>query len=160
MIDFSPSRDPADLIDALYKARREERSDLRAEVEALVLHPEPIVRLEALSLLLGRWKLRDLRALALSVLENDPDPGPRSAAALGLASISESPFRGADARLLRQLYADRTQPSHLRCAAFEALSRMVGRVVVTELDDTDLPAADAMVHEVQMEESGDSRRAR
>ena len=50
MIDLSPDRDPAELIDALYAARRAERKDLRPQVEQLTQHSSPTVREEAAAL--------------------------------------------------------------------------------------------------------------
>jgi hypothetical protein len=148
MIDLSPARAPEDLIDALYEARRGERKDLRSQVERLVDHEEPIVRQEALMLLLAKWKCGDLRDKARALMQGDEDSGVRSTAALGLASISQAPHRLDDARLLAQTYADKTSALGLRLACFEALMMMVGRPTVAELDDTDLKQVDALVDEI------------
>src|SRR4051794_17983823 len=49
-------RSPSQLIAALGRAGREDRRDLKSAVEALTEHSDPLVREEALSLLLSKWK--------------------------------------------------------------------------------------------------------
>jgi hypothetical protein len=148
MIDLTPSRDPADLIDAIYEARREKRVDLQSQVELLLEHEEPIVREEAVALLLTTWKRSELRAKAREILEGDEDFGVRGRAAIGLASITSAETRLSDAELLARVFENRETPTAVRLACFEALSLMAGRPTLVELDDTDSQKVRALVAEV------------
>lgn len=148
MIDLSPQREPADLIDALYAARRGNRRDLRNAVEQLLEHEEPTVREEALSLLLTKWETRALRAKAREVLQHDDDFGVRARAAIGLASIASAETREDDAALLARVFEEKGLPPELRRACFEALSLMVGRPTFVELDDTGPKGVQALLEEI------------
>jgi hypothetical protein len=88
MIDLSPNRAPADLVEAIYAARREDRPDLQPQVERLTQHSSPTVREEAAALLLVRWHCVDFREEARRLLIEDLDAGVRARVALGLAMIS------------------------------------------------------------------------
>lgn len=148
MIDLSPDRDPADLIDALYAARKAGRTDLRLQVEQLARHSSPVVREEAAALLLVRWHCTDFRDQARRLLARDTDAGVRARVAFGLATISTGDQRLADAQLLAAVFDAKNSEAHLKCACFEALRWMVGRPATVELDDTDTETVAALVEEI------------
>jgi HEAT repeat protein len=136
-IDLCAARDPADLVDALYAARREDRRDLRGQVELLLRHGDPIVREEALSLLLVKWGVADLRSAARDLLLGDPDSGVRARAAFALAAVSEGAARHEVAQLLADVYLANADSAPVRRACFEGLSFLAGQPRLVELDDTD-----------------------
>jgi hypothetical protein len=148
MIDLSPSRDPADLIDAIFAVRRQDRRDLQTQIERLLDHAEPIVREEALALLLTRWKTRSLRPTARRLLLKDRDAGVRARAALGLASISTPDTRREDAQLLAEVFDELGVPPQLRCACVEALALMAGRPRLVELDDASRSDVEGLLREI------------
>lgn len=148
MINLSPDRRAEDLIDALYEARRADRRDLEAEVVQLLNHEEPIVREEAVSLLMSKWKTSRLAEVARELLRSDPDYGVRARAAIGLASISGGSNRKTDAALLASVFGDANSTQELKRACFEALSLMAGRPTYVELDDTDMSQVAALVKEI------------
>ena len=71
MIDLSASRDPSDLIDAIYAARREQRLDLLSQLVLLLDHDEPMVREEVVGLIFTTWKRGELRSKAVEILETE-----------------------------------------------------------------------------------------
>lgn len=148
MIDLSPLRGPADLVDAIYQARREDRRDLQGHIELLLDHGEPIVREEALSLLLVKWGIGALRGKASAALRHDEDFGVRARAAIGLASVTTRHTRREDAALLESVFNEDGVRPELKQACFEALSLMAGRPTYVELDDTDSQKIHALVQEI------------
>jgi hypothetical protein len=148
MPDFTERHSPEELIDALFKARRENRRDLQHHFEPLLDHEEPIVRAEALSLLAGKWKIAELREKLVDIMFHDPDRGVRTAALLGLAAVSTAATRAEDASLLARCYADRNSDGMEKRASFEALSLMAGRPTYIELDETSQREVDDLVREV------------
>lgn len=148
MIDLSPDRDPGDLVDALYAARKAGREDLRDQVEQLTEHSSPTVREEAAALLLVRWRCASFRDQARRLLTRDSDPGVRARVAFGLATISTGTQRVADAQLLAEVFAAENSEAQLKCACFEALRWMVGWPAIVELDDTDQEAVTALLAEI------------
>jgi hypothetical protein len=148
MIDLSPDRDPADLVDALYAAREAGRKDLQRQVEQLTEHSSPTVREEAVALLLVRWRCASFRDQARRLLARDFDHGVRARVAFGLATISTGTQRVADAQLLAEVFAAKHSEAHLKCACFEALRWMVSRPTIVELDDTDPQAVTALLAEI------------
>jgi hypothetical protein len=147
MIDLSPQCEPADLIDALYEARRENRRDLTNAVVSLLRHDDAMVREEAVSLLLAKWEIHELRDVARQMLQHD-DHGVRVRAALGLASIATRDTREEDATLLATVFGERRSSFELQCACVEALSLMVGRSFVAERDDIGPKAVQDLLVEI------------
>lgn len=127
-IDLSVWREPEQLLAMLEEVRRLDRRDLRDEVVALLNHEDPVVREEALSLLLVTWRERLARPVALKALESPAeDFGVRGLAAIGLASTSSPATRSEDIKTLLGRALDRTEDSGVRRAAYEALLLMHGR---------------------------------
>jgi hypothetical protein len=149
MINLSGSNDPGSLIDAIFAARRLGRKDLRPQLELLLDHGEPMVREEAVGLLLTKWRTHSLRDKATELLLNDPDAGVRARVAIGLAAVTSAKTRSEDAELLARLFADLTLPGNLRQACFEALSLMAGHPAVVELDDTSLRQVRELLDEIR-----------
>ena len=148
MIDLTSSRDPADLIDALFEARRENRRELQDAVVKLLEHEEPMVREEAVSLLCTKWEMRDLRPKAREMLQHDEDFGVRARAALGLGSVSMRATRQEDAALLVRVFEEEGLPPEVRQACYEALSLIAGRPTSVELDDTGPKNVRALIEEI------------
>ena len=148
MIDLSPQRAPADLIDALYQARRDNRRDLSGVAAALLDHDDAIVREEAISLLLTKWEVHELRHRVQRMLLDDEDAGVRARAALGLASIATPQTRQEDAALLADVFREPASTFELQCACVEALSLMVGRPFVAERDDVGPKAVEQLLAEI------------
>ena len=125
--DLDSSRPAEDLIDALFAARRERRVDLAAAVELLLGHDSEVVRSEAVSLLLTKWRLPALRPQALTMIKDDPDAGVRARVALGLAAISNGFSRSDDAQTLAEVALGDGREAIERSAAVEGLARLAGR---------------------------------
>jgi HEAT repeat protein len=137
-LDLSPSRRPADLVDAIWEARRTNRRDLCAQVVGLLNHESPTVREEALSLLFEKWKEEMLRERLLELLRLDADFGVRARAANALAALSSETTRRADLEMLSRLILNRREDAIVRKSAYEALHRLAyGKVFLLD-DDTDL----------------------
>ncbi|MGH7562550.1 MAG: HEAT repeat domain-containing protein [Gemmatimonadales bacterium] len=119
--DLAPTREPVALLQALNSIRRDGRRDRRAEVLELIGHPSPLVREEALSLLLSGWKEADVRADALAALRHDPDFGVRTTAAIGLAGVSSEATAQQDTEVLAAVVRDTNEDVDVRRAAYEAL---------------------------------------
>ena len=151
MIDLSPDREPADIVDALYAAREAGRTDLSPQVEQLTEHSSPTVREEAAALLLVKWHCVSFRDQARRLLARDPDPGVRARVAFGIATISTGAERVADAQLLATVFVAKNSEAQLKCACFEALRWMVGRPTIVELDDTDSREVAALLEEIARE---------
>ena len=128
-IDLSPLNSPAELVNAVFAARRGRRLDLLAELEALLDHEDPVVREEVLALLAITWQIADLRGKARHVLEEDCDPGVRARAAHGENRL-------ADADYLAAQYRHMGNPDEVRQACFEGLTRLAGRPAIVNLADT------------------------
>lgn len=132
--DLSPERSPADLVDALWRVRREQRKDLVSQVRGLARHPSPTVREEVVSLLAVKWQDHETRQLLLELLRADDDFGVRSRAAYALAAISSERTRAEDIRLLRRMILDQDEDRLVRAAAYEGLALVAGRTM-SPLDD-------------------------
>jgi len=137
-IDLSPSREPAELIDAIWEVRRSERRDLRADLLKLLTHQNPTVREEVLSVLFVKWKDVSLRARLLDVLRRDPDFGVRSRAVGALGAISSETTRDADRALLAGLIMNRTEDHTVRKASYETLYRLTFSKPCHLNDDVDM----------------------
>jgi HEAT repeat protein len=149
MTDLSKWRDPADLIDALFEARRGDRKDLTNEVAELLEHEESTVRQEALSLLCGKWRMQAFRPKALDMFQHDEDWGVRSQAALALASVSTPETRRVDASLLAATAVDKEGVSpYVRRACVDALTFMAGRPTYTELNEIEPAKVRALLEEI------------
>jgi HEAT repeat protein len=135
MNDFAPNRSPGELIEAMYRLRRAGRRDSQADVTRLLDHDEPMVREEAISLLLTKWKCSELVSKALVMLEHDVDDGVRAQAAIGLGAIATAqPLPGLSQRLAK-LALETGVPDRVRQACGEALSTMAGRPTLMEPSD-------------------------
>ena len=132
MIDLNAWRDPESLVDSLYAARRGDRRDLAPQVTALLDHEEPIIREEAASLLLAKWKTTSLRERAVTMLDSDPDVGVRCRVAVGLASVSTRTTRNEDLRLLRTVLGDSLEELQVRRSVCEALCLLLNRRRATD----------------------------
>jgi len=120
--ELSPTgKTGAQLVDAIWAAFRAGRTDLHQQVALLLHHDDPVVREEAISLLLIKWKDARYRATALNVLDHDEDFGVRGQAALGLALISTAATRGDDLSILAQVLRNPEEDTETRRAAYEAL---------------------------------------
>jgi hypothetical protein len=148
MIDLSPDRESPDLIDALYEVRSENRRDLSDAVVALLEHDDPIIREEAVSLLLTKWEIHELRDRAKQILLSDEDAGVRARTAVGLASITTPRRRADDAALLAKVYAEPSASRALQLACMEALYLMVGRPTLAEQDDLGPKAVQRLLAEI------------
>lgn len=148
MSTLSPDRPPADLIDALYEARREERRDLVEAVAVLMDHDDPIVREEAVSLLITTWQVKEFRDITRRMLRYDPDEGVRARAALGLATIATVQSRMDDAMLLAGVYSEPAASHVLQLACLEALSLMVGHPIIAEQDDLGPKAVQRLLDQI------------
>jgi len=126
--DLDPNtRSGAQLIDAMWRAFREGRSDAVARVGALVTHPSAVVRESAFALLLTHWKAAAFRPQALAALTTDEDGGVRATAVLGLASISGAATRDQDVRTLIEVLRNEREEEQPRRMAYEALLILDGR---------------------------------
>lgn len=148
MIDLSPDNDPADLIDALYEARRSGHQDLADQIVLLLDHEEPMVREEAIALLLTKWRMTRFADCGRQMLLHDSDEGVRARAALGVASTATPESLRADAVVLANVFRDPASAPTLRQACFEALSLMTGRPRVVELDDTSVRDVELLVAQI------------
>jgi HEAT repeat protein len=153
MIDLSPSRDSAELINAIYEARRQNRRDLRPQLEQLLKHEEPMVREEALSLLATKWGIKSLHPQARHLLQHDEDFGVRARAAIAMASLSSPETRQGDAHLLAGVFNNQDVRPEVKLACFEALTLMAGRPRVVELDDTSARAVQQLLEEIAQHRS-------
>jgi HEAT repeat protein len=137
-IDLSPWRAPAELVNAIWAARREERRDLQPAIVQLLDHDDPTVREEAVSLLFVKWADRSLRQRLISLMRSDPDFGVRARAAGALGLTSDDRSRRHDCEVLRQIVLDREDDPVVRKACYEALQAMIhGKAMLLD-DDVDL----------------------
>src|ERR1700741_2539767 len=120
-------RTGAQLIDAIWQAYREGRRDLQDRIASLLEHDDPVVREEAIGLLLVRWADVRYRARALSLLASDTDFGVRSSAVMGLASVSTPATRKEDLQFLLQVLRDPAEDLSTRRAAYDWLLLLGGR---------------------------------
>lgn len=120
-------RSGAQLVDAIWKAFRDNRRDLHAVISLLIDHEDPVVREEALSVLLVKWTDIRYRRRAAMALIDDPDFGVRARAALGLASVCSEATRGEDIRLLLRTLCDSEEDPETRRSSYEALFLIAGR---------------------------------
>jgi HEAT repeat protein len=127
--DFNPKeRSPAQLIDALGRARRESRRDLAAQVALLADHDDPLVREEALSTLLSSFGVRAARWRALAALHDDPDFGVRSQAAISLSRVSADETKREDSEVLAAVVRNELEDPAVRRAAYDGLLLVHDRV--------------------------------
>ena len=108
-------------MDVIWEAYHEDRRDLHAAVATLLEHDDPVVREEALSLLLVKWVDVRYRARAAIALIDDADFGVRGRAAIGLASVSSAETRKEDIKLLLRTLRDEEEEVETRRASYEAL---------------------------------------
>jgi hypothetical protein len=113
--------DPDDLLNALYQVSREPVPELRDSVERLLEHDDPDIREEAIRILLTRWKDLSFRPQVINVLQSDPAPNVKSAAAFGVAATSTDENRAQDSQLLLSVLRDEGEHLDVRAAAYDAL---------------------------------------
>jgi HEAT repeat protein len=137
-IDLSPGRPGPDLIDAIWAARRADRTDLRADLVRLLEHEDPVVREEVVSLLFVRWNDATLRDRLVRLVRADPDFGVRSRAVGALAGLAGS--GGEDAGLIREVLFDPDEDPVVRKSCYEALYRIRHGTMVEVGDEADVEA--------------------
>jgi len=145
MHDFTPDRSPAELIDALYRARRSGDQAARAHIQKLLDHEEPMVREEVLSLLLTKWKAGDLVPRAIAMLQTDDDEGVRAQAAIGLGALSASGIAPTVYLRLAELARNPHVPDRVRQACAEALTTIAGKPSLMEVNDVTPARIDELV---------------
>jgi HEAT repeat protein len=149
MSDFAPARSPAELVDALYRARRAgDRSGI-AQIERLLDHEDPMVREEAISLLLIKWKSRELLPRAIRILDTDKDDGVRAQAAIGLGALGASGAAPSVYLHLAEQARNRAVPDRVRQACAEALSTIAGRPTLMEVGDVTRARIDELVMAIE-----------
>jgi hypothetical protein len=126
--DLAPLfRSSAELIDAIWQAFRDDRRDLQEAIAQLTEHEDPLVREEAIGLLLTKWRVISERRRAVEALPRDPDFGVRAAAAYGLAAVSTVATKQADVCLLLERLLTPSEMPNTKQASYEALLIMFGR---------------------------------
>lgn len=114
----------------------------------LLSHDDPIVREEAIALLLSKWEIAGLRDTARRMLRSDEDTGVRARTALGLASISTPLTRADDAALIAEAFHSPSAPPTVKLACVEALSLLTGRPAIAEQDDLSPKAVQRLLAEI------------
>ena len=118
--DLDPGRDPADIIRALTRLRRDPGSVDPRHILALLDHSAPDVRVAALGLLFVEWRVALHRSRATSMLREDPNDEVRAAAAYATVATSSEGTRSSDVGVL--LASVESDPSpEVRRAAYEGL---------------------------------------
>lgn len=126
--DLNPAfRDDPELIDNLWRARREGRRDLHAAVAALLGYEDPVVREDAVWLLCITWADGRYRDRLTALLGEDDDFGVRGRAAFALACVSGPETRGEDVAILSGMLRDPSEDRLARRAAHEGLLLLGGR---------------------------------
>lgn len=123
-IDLSLDRQGADLVGAIWEARRGDRQDLLPDVARLLDHPSPVVREEVISLIFVKWQVTSLRPKLRDATRSDPDFGVRSRAAGALALLTDDASRTVDCKVLRDIILNRAEEHDVRRACYEALARI------------------------------------
>lgn len=149
MSDFAADRPPAELINALYQARRSRDRDVTAQIERLLDHEDPMVREEALSLLLIKWKSRELVARAIRILDTDKDDGVRAQAAIGLGALAASGAAPMVYLHLAEQARDVGLPDRVRQACAEALSTIAGKPTLMEVGEVTRARIDELVATIE-----------
>lgn len=147
-MSLSSDADVPDLIDQLYQARRSGRVELAPSLIPLLRHTEALVREEAVSLLLTKWRLVSLHSDAQHFLRADDDEGVRSRAALGFAATSTAQTRVQDAQTLAEAFNAEETTSTVRAACVEALHLLLGRAIIIEEGEASAQHVRELLHEV------------
>ena len=137
-IDLSPWNQSADLIAAIWAARRDNRRDLRADIVRLLESDDPIAREELISLIFIAWADRSLREALKHLVSSDPDFGVRARIAGALGSMSDATSRSDDIAVLRTLVLDRHENETVRKAAYESLQKIVNGRFEINSDEVDI----------------------
>jgi HEAT repeat protein len=137
-IDLSSSQQPADLVNAIWAARRADSRELRPHLIELLSHPDPTVREEVISLLFVKWRDQALHERLLAIVRGDPDVGVRGRAAGALAAISDARTQAEDVKVLRDMVLNVHNEEDLRKCCYEALGALVGGSGRPIGDDIDL----------------------
>lgn len=126
--DLDPSgKTGAQLVNAIWTTYRTGDNSRHRDVSLLLGHDDPVVREEAISLLVGKWRDPRYRSAALAMLDRDADFGVRAQAALGLAAVSTDATRDEDISVLLKLVGDTAEEVETRGAAYDALLILGGR---------------------------------
>ncbi len=126
--DLERRAPPSRIIQALGKLGPEHQAAYAPRVLALLEHPEPDVRSQAVDVAFVRWKQPGYRSLIVSMLLNDPHAVVRARAAIGLAATRVEENRKVDIALLLRVLENSHEDSEVRRAAYEALMICTGRL--------------------------------
>ena len=137
-IDLSEGRDPVDLINSIWEARRGNRRDLLPQLLDLLKHAEATIRGEAVSLVFAKWKEGSHRHRLEGIIQEDIDPGVRARALGALATISSPSTRISDIKTLRRYVLNGNEPEQVRKAAYESLVLLARNEVLLIDDNTDI----------------------
>lgn len=137
-IDLSPWNQSADLIAAIWAARRDNRRDLSADVLRLLANDDPLVREEVISLIFVAWADRSVRETLKQLLSSDPDYGVRARIAGALGLMSDESSRREDVSILQALVLNQYEHELVRKSAYESLQRIVNAKNQMIGDDVDI----------------------
>jgi HEAT repeat protein len=129
---LSPDTPIAEVIDELYRLRRSGDQSCLPTVRALLDHEEPMVREEALALLVIKWKREELVPSALRMLATDVDDGVRAQAAIALGTLGPAGVKLGLHAHLSAFALSHDVPERVRVACVEALSTLAGRPTIFE----------------------------
>lgn len=119
--NLSRRQDPVDLIKALGKLTKEDRTETRAQVFELCRHYDEDVRDEALRVLAVQWKDWSAHGLSVNALRSDLSPQVSSTGAYGVAATSRPETRQEDLIALLEVLLDDARASEVRGAAYDAI---------------------------------------
>ena len=119
--DLYSWNDPDELLQALGKIGKDQKSELRDAVEALLEHEDADIREEAMRTLLVIWKDQEWRERAVVAITSDDVPEVRSTAAYAVAATSTDVTRQSDIRLLLGVLKDEHAGPPVRAAVYDAL---------------------------------------
>ncbi len=119
--DSFENMQPSDIVNAIWKARRENEFTRVHAFLRLLCHDDPTVREEVISLVFVKWKAAEWRSELVKAISGDPDIGVRARAAAALAVISQDSTRNDDVNILKSLALNESNDELLRKMAYEAL---------------------------------------
>jgi HEAT repeat protein len=118
--------DPDEICDAVADFGQEHFLHAKPDVEALLDHPDPLVRYNALGALGYNWASTDRVDKILEILGNDPDGDCRRRAASVLGCIFSNLNNRAIAKLLGQVVLNDEEEDDVRVTAYLALLNVFG----------------------------------
>ncbi len=119
--DLHSWNDPDELLQALGQLGKDQKSELREAVAALLEHDDADIREEAMRTLLVSWKDQQWRDRAVAAIHSDDVPEVRSTAAYAVAATSTDATRRGDTQLLLGVLEDEHAELPVRAAAYDAL---------------------------------------